>query len=178
MTTITTRKKVTKTTAKTTAGRRRVTSRAQLGLDESNEFGLSVAKKLGVDEAILITVIANERMARFANNSVTVTKNINESGQMVYLAKGGKRIIGSSSNPEKARLQRFIELLYKSMMSLPADPGYVPLPGTGRAYKARPAHDKRLEHAEGMLAGYVREAIGSAEAAGAGRGRQGASRPG
>jgi PmbA protein len=164
------RRTVSKTAARAAPGRSsssRRTSRAQLGPDESNELGLSVAKKLGVDEAILITVISNERMARFANNSVTVTKNINESGQMVYLAKGGKRIIGSSSNPEKARLQRFIELLYKSMMSLPADPGYVPLPERGRAYKARLAHDGKLEHAEGLLAGYVREAIGSAESAGA-----------
>ena len=123
--------------AKTTAGRRRVTSRAQLGPDESNEFGMKVAKKLGVDEAILITVIANEQMVRFANNSLTVTKNINESGQIVYLAKGGKRIIGSSSNPEKASLQRFIELLYKSMMNLPKDPGYVPLPADRPALQGR-----------------------------------------
>ena len=94
-----------------------------MGPDESNKFGVSVAKKLGADEAILITVISNERMARFANSSVTVTKNVNESGQVVYLAKGGRRIIGSSSNPEKASLERFIELLYKSMMSLPKDAG-------------------------------------------------------
>jgi PmbA protein len=140
-----------------------------MGHEESNSFGLSVAKKLGADEAILITVISNERMARFANSSVTVSKNINESGQVVYLAKGGRRIIGSSSNPEKASLERFIELLYKSMMSLPKDQGYVPLPTRGRSYRPRPGHDKRLEHAEGLLAAYVQEAIGSADAAGAKR---------
>ena len=72
-----------------------------MGPDESNKFGVGVAKKLGADETILITVIANERMARFANSSVTVTKNVDESGQVVYLAKGGRRIIGSSSDPEK-----------------------------------------------------------------------------
>ena len=46
-----------------------------MGPDESNKFGVGVAKKLGADETILITVIANERMARFANSSITVTKN-------------------------------------------------------------------------------------------------------
>lgn len=110
-----------------------------MGPDESNEFGVGVAKKLGVDEAILMTVISSERMARFANSSVTVAKNVKESGQVVYLAKGGRRIIGSSSNPERASLKGFIELLYKSMMSLPKDPGFVPLPPQGRAYRPSPA---------------------------------------
>jgi len=140
-----------------------------MGPEESNKFGVSFAKKLGADEAILITVISNERMARFANSSVTVTKNVSESGQVVYLAKGGRRIIGSSSNPEKASLERFIELLYKSMMSLPKDAGYVPLPSQGRAYRPKATHDRKLESAEGLLAGYVQEAIASAESAGARR---------
>jgi PmbA protein len=140
-----------------------------MGPDESNEFGVRVAKKLGADEAILITVISNERMARFANSSVTVTKNVMESAQVVYLAKGGRRIIGSSSNPEKASLERFIELLYKSVKGLPKDGGYVPLPRRGRAYDPKPTHDRRLENAEGLIAGYVEESIEAAESAGAAR---------
>ena len=140
-----------------------------MGPDESNRFGVGVAKRLGADETILITVIANERMARFANSSITVTKNVNESGQVVYLAKGGRRIIGSSSNPEKASLERFIELLYKSMMSLPKDAGYVALPSRGRSYRPGRRHDRKLERAEGLLSGYVKEAIDSAENAGARR---------
>ncbi len=137
--------------------------------EDSNEFGVGVAKKVGADEAILITVISNERMASFANSSVTVTKNVNESGQVVYLAKGGRRIIGSSSNPERASLERFIGLLYKSMMSIPKDPGYVALPSKGRAYRPRPSHDRRLESAEGLIAGFAEKAIDSAESAGARR---------
>jgi PmbA protein len=140
-----------------------------MGPEESNRFGMGVAKRLGADDAILITVISNERMARFANSSVTVTKNVNESGQVVYLAKGGRRIIGSSSNPQKRSLERFIELLYKSMMTLPKDVGYVPLPPRGRAYKVKPRYDRKLESAEGQLADYVEEAIGSAQSAGAKR---------
>jgi len=140
-----------------------------MGPDESNSFGVRVAKRLGADEAILMTVISNERMERFANSSVTVTKSVKESGQVVYLAKGGRRIIGSSSNPERASLERFIELLYKSMMTLPKDPGYVALPARGRAYSPKPSHDKKLESAEGLLSGYVEEAIESAEGEGARR---------
>jgi PmbA protein len=140
-----------------------------MGPDEANQFGLNVAKKLGADEALLMTVVSNERMARFANSSVTVTKNVNESGQVVYLAKGGRRIIGGSSNPEKASLERFIELLYKSMMTIPKDAGYVPLPPGGREYAPKQRHDKKLEAAEGLLSGYVQEAIDSAESAGASR---------
>lgn len=136
---------------------------------ESNEFGVRVAKKLGADEAILISVVSDERMARFANSSVTVTKGVRESGQVVYLAKGGRRIIGSSSNPEKASLERFIALLYKSMVSLPKDPGYVPLPEKGRTFSPGPTHDRNLEDAEGLLAGYVKESIDAAESAGARR---------
>jgi PmbA protein len=144
-------------------------AKKMMGPDESNEFGVRAAKKLGADEAILMTVISNERMERFANSSVTVTKNVNESGQVVYLAKGGRRIIGGSSNPERSSLERFVELLFKSMMSLPKDAGYVPLPPRGRAYRPKPSHDRRLESAEGILAGYVEEAIGAAEKAGAKR---------
>jgi len=55
------------------------------------------------------------------------------------------------------------------MMSLPKDAGYVPLPPRGRAYNPKPNHDKRLEGPEGLLAGYVEEAIGAAETAGARR---------
>lgn len=140
-----------------------------MGPEESNRYGVGVAKKLGAEEAIVITIRSNEQMARFANSSVTVTKNINESGQVVYLAKGGRRIIGSSSNPEKASLERFIGLLYKSMMSLPRDAGYVPLPKQRRVYRPKHSHDRKLEHAGSLLSGYVQEAIESAEAAGARR---------
>jgi len=137
--------------------------------DESNEFGVKTAKKLGADEAILMTVVSSERMARFANSSVTVTKSVKESGQMVYLVKGGRRIIGSSSNPERSSLERFIELLYKSMASLPKDAGYVPLPSRGRKYPRRSSYDKKLDRAENLLADYVEEAVGAADSAGARR---------
>lgn len=140
-----------------------------MGPEESNEFGVRVAKRLGADEAIMITAISNERMATFANSSVTVTKNVQESGQVVYLVKGGRRIIGSSSNPERGSLERFIELLYKSMLSIAKDPGYVPLPPRARSYEPKPTHDKALEDVEETLAGYVEESIQAAESAGAGR---------
>lgn len=130
---------------------------------------MKVARRLGADEAILISVVSDERMARFANSTVTVSKSVTESGTEVYLSKGGRRIIGTSSNPEKASLERFVGLLYKSMMALPKDPGHVPLPARGRKYGPRRAHDRRLESAEGLLAGYVEEAIGSAESEGARR---------
>lgn len=140
-----------------------------MGPEESNRFALAVAEKLGADEAILITAISAERMARFANSSVTVTKNVNESGQVVYLAKGGRRIIGSSSNPEKRSLERFVGLLYKSMIGLPKDPGYVALPKKGRTFRPRSGHDRKLENPEALLPGYVSAAISSAEGEGAAR---------
>ena len=136
---------------------------------ESNDFAVSVAKKLGADEAVTMTVVSNERMARFANSSVTVTKTINESGMMVYLAKGGRRIIGSSSNPEKTSLAKFVGLLCKSMMSIPKDESYVPLPPKGRRFSSKPRYDRRLERAEDLLTGYAGDAIDAAEGAGAKR---------
>jgi PmbA protein len=137
--------------------------------EESNRFAVRAAEKLGADESIVINAVSNERMARFANSSVTVTKNVNESSQVVYIAKGGRRIIGSSSNPGRESMERFVSLLYKSMLTLPKDPGYVPLPSRGRAFKGKPHHDKRLEAAEDLLAGSVEEAIASAKSAGAAR---------
>ena len=55
------------------------------------------------------------------------------------------------------------------MMSLPRDAGYVALPVRGRAYRPKLDHDRKLEEAEDLLAGYVEEAVSSAEGAGARR---------
>jgi len=137
--------------------------------EHSNRFAAQVAEKLGADESIVISAVANERMASFANSSVAVTKNVNETSQMVYIAKGGRRIIGSSSNPQRESLERFITLLYKSMLTLPKDPGYVPLPSKSRTFAGRPRYDRKLESAETLIADSVDEAIRAAESAGASR---------
>ncbi len=134
--------------------------------EQTNEWGIRVARRLGADDAIVETGVVGERMARFANNSITVTKNVNESGISVYLAKGGRRILGTSTNPEKASLERFVERLFKSMMSLPSDPAYVPLPRASRRYASRGGYDKRLETEEGLVAGFASQTIGAARSAG------------
>jgi len=115
-----------------------------------------------------MTVRVNKRMARFANDSVTVMNGVDESGVSVYLSKGGRRVLGGSSNPEGGSLERFLGVLYKSLLSLPKDPKHVPLPPRAWSFSPRPDHDKGLG-SEGLVADSAMEAISSARGAGARR---------
>lgn len=132
------------------------------------EHGMKTAAKLGVDDAVLISTTGRERMVRFANDSLTVTKNTEERVISVYLTKDGKRIVGASTSTTEDRLSGFVERLHKTMMNLSREPAYAPLTDTRRRFDKPSRFDRKLD-SEGVVAGAAAEAIAHAKKAGARR---------
>jgi PmbA protein len=105
---------------------------------------MAVAKRLGVDDAVALSVSEEERMIRFANNSATVVKQVEETELMVYLAKDSRRAIASTSNVEESNVKKFVGDLFALLERLSKEE-YVPLPA--KAVKFRPSpgqYDRKL----------------------------------
>src|SRR2546426_8145716 len=87
-----------------------------------NELAVSTAKKLGVDDAVALTSQGNERMVRFANNSLTVTKNTKETALYVYLGKAGGRKAPPTRNPIRPAGGTLSRKSFVSCRALPRGP--------------------------------------------------------
>ncbi len=130
-----------------------------MDIEALNETAIASARKLGVDDAVALTVSGKERMIRFANNSATVVNQVEESELMVYLAKDRRRAIASTSNVEESNVRKFVGDLFESLKGLPKAE-YVPLPD--RALKFKPKaelRDRKLEDAGEELPGIAERAI-------------------
>ena len=138
-------------------------------LSQTNETAIRTAGRLGADDAVSISFLHNEVMARFANNSLTVAKRIKETSLLVYLASKSRRIVGASSNPEESSVKRFVANLHASLMSLPKEANFAGLPETARKYTASNRYDKKIGELEDGISDLAQEAIESALSAGADR---------
>ena len=136
--------------------------------ERANETVIETAKKLGTDDAISLMVVSDETMARFANDSITVTKNISDASVLVYLAKNKRRIVGASSNPDDASIKLFVRRLYDSLLTLPVEPDFARIPTRARIYRNRGGrHEKRS--VDEKVPDYASRAIEAARRAGAKR---------
>jgi PmbA protein len=115
-----------------------------MDLEALNESALAATKKLALDDASVLSVGGKERMIRFANNSVTVVKQVEETELVVYLAKDKKRAIASTSNLEETSVKKFVSDLYKSLQGL-SKGEYVPLPEKATTFRQSRILDKKLE---------------------------------
>ena len=137
-----------------------------MDLRDLNERAVSAALKLGVDDAVAISANTADSMIRFANNSVTVVNRVEEAELSVYLAKGGRRAIASTSNLEPAAVKKFVTDLHGTLKGL-AKSEYVPLPKRRSKYSpSRLSYDRKLEDVDAELPGLAKEAIDSSLAAG------------
>ncbi len=134
-----------------------------------NETVVREAKKLGADDAVALSVVSDEQMLRFANNSLTVAKRITETGLLVYLTKNRRRVIGASSNPEESSVRGFVQKLFKSLKGLPAEPNYSPLPTKRRKYGPAGGFDRKISEVEKEISEFTKESIDAASGAGAAR---------
>lgn len=135
-----------------------------------NEITVSTANRLGVDDVIGMAVNGNEKMIRFANNSPTVVKEIDETELFVYLAKAKKRVVASTSNPQERSIKAFVAKLFDTLKGLTPQPDYAPLPTKKHAYRASSgSYDKRLNSVASKLPEIAGLAIDSARKAGAQR---------
>ncbi len=131
-----------------------------------NETAIATAKRLGVDDAVALTVNDKERMIRFANNSATVVKHVEEAELTVYLAKEGRRAIASTSNLDDSSVRKFVKDLFGSLKGLTKEE-YAPL--TDKALRFRPnaaLYDKKLEDVKDTLPGLAKRAISASLDAG------------
>jgi PmbA protein len=133
------------------------------------EVALGEATRLGADDAIVLAVDANQRILRFANNSLTVAKQTEETELVVYLAKERKTAIAVTSNPVESDVRSFVAELFGSMKNL-AQSDHEPLPS--RALKFKPIagyYDERIGNAVDELPSLAKQAIDAANQAGARR---------
>lgn len=119
-----------------------------MDLESVNETVIGAAKKAGADEAISLFVMSDEVMARFANDSLTVTKKISDASLFVYLTKNKSRTVGASSNPEVSAVKRFVGELYDSLLSLPEEPDFAELPTKARTYRGASGRVRKLLSSE------------------------------
>ncbi len=136
---------------------------------EVNETVVREAKKLGADDTVSLSVLSNEQMVRFANNSLTVAKRIAETGLLIYLTKDKRRVVGASSNPEESSVKRFVEKLFKALKGLPPEPNYSPLPSRRRKYGPSGGFDRKIGEVEREISELAKESIDAASEAGAAR---------
>ena len=136
-----------------------------MDLEALNEAAMASARKLGVDDAVVLSVTGKERMIRFANNSATVVKHVEETELEVYLAKDQRRAIASTSNIEEASVRQFVSDLFRSLQALPKGE-YVPLPERSNKFGLSRSLDKKLEDVGGMLPELARRAIDASLEAG------------
>src|ERR1700694_5536264 len=115
------------------------------------DVAISAAKKVGVDDAVALAVGDTERMLRFANNSVTVANQIEETELMVYLAKNRRRAIATTSNLEGSNVRKFVGDLFASLKGLP-ETDYEPLPSKSRKFRTPSGrYDKKIAEVEEKL---------------------------
>ncbi len=134
--------------------------------EEVAHAALDLAKKLGCDDASVISALSNGNQVRFANNSITLVNSVRDITLDVYLAQSRKRIVGSSYNPTEKGIARFVESLFLSLRALPESEDYVPLPTGPFAYKPQHAnYDPAVEDAP--FVEFAKEAMDSALSSGA-----------
>lgn len=137
-----------------------------MDLQGLNQGAVSAAMKHGADDAVAISANVSDSMIRFANNSVSVVNRVEEAELTVYLAKGERKAIASTSNLESGAVRRFVADLYGSLKGLPKSE-YAPLPGRAVKYApSRLGYDQKLEDLDNKLPGLAEQAIEASLAAG------------
>lgn len=116
--------------------------------------------KLGAEDASVIVTQSFERMVRFSNNALSVTKSIKDVTVFVYVTIGKRRIMGSTFNPSQTALKAFAAKLVESCKTLEPSPEYVPLPKGPFTYPAHANYDPKIEFCEeGLMEDYVKQII-------------------
>jgi len=129
--------------------------------------GVEVGLGLGAEDVAVLASLETEKMIKFSNNKILVFQTTDEIEATVYLTKGQRRIVGTTTNIKE--LRRFVEGLYKKAGLLKPSPDYTPLPAGPFAYRWRSNFSRSVEEAEAELVDKTEEAINSALAEGAKR---------
>lgn len=140
-----------------------------MDLESLTEVALGEAQKQGADYAVALAAEGNERMLRFANNSVTVANQTEETELMVYLSSQGRSAIASTSNPEDTAVRAFVGDLFASLRGLSRS-DFAPLPARSMRFRPTTGHyDDRIPKAGETLPELARAAISASTQAGGNR---------
>ncbi|MEM1994481.1 MAG: TldD/PmbA family protein [Nitrososphaerales archaeon] len=119
--------------------------------------------RLGAEDASVIVAQIWERMLRFNNNALSVTKSIKDVVVFVYASIGRRRIIGSTSNPTQNALKDFVFRLIESCKMLEPNPHYTHLPKGPFSYPTHGNYDPKIESCEeSLLEDYAKQIIDQA----------------
>lgn len=137
-------------------------------LERLPEVAVSTATRLGVDDAIALAVDGKQRIIRFANNSVTVANQTEETELVVFLAEDRRTAIAATSNPVESDVRAFVDQLHSSLNGLPQT-DHAPLPAKAEKFRLiSGSHDDRIGKMVDELPGLAKQAIeASMEAGGA-----------
>lgn len=116
--------------------------------------------RLGAEDASVIATQSFERMVRFSNNALSVTKSIKDVAVFTYAALDKRRIMGSTSNPSQNALKEFARRLIESCKLLEPSQEYAPLPKGPFTYLTHTNYDSKIEFCEeGLLEEYAKQII-------------------
>ncbi|MFN3622243.1 MAG: hypothetical protein ACK4TI_05055, partial [Nitrososphaerales archaeon] len=119
--------------------------------------------RLGAEDASVIATQIWERMLRFNNNALSVTKTIKDVVVFAYVSLGGRRIIGSTSNPTQNALKDFTRRLIDSCKMLEPSPHHTHLPKGPFSYPTHRNYDPKIESCEErLLEDYAKQIIDQA----------------
>ncbi|MCD6511183.1 MAG: TldD/PmbA family protein [Thaumarchaeota archaeon] len=127
---------------------------------ELAEKALRVGLKLGATDVGVLVEKEKFNMVRFSNNEVTLVESDELTELTVYLSKGGRRFLASTSNVEAGGIEEFVNRAYESCLRLPKSEEYAPLPSGVFSYPKNPNYDPRIDEEEFIFSS-VESAINS-----------------
>jgi PmbA protein len=131
---------------------------------------VSTARELGVQSTAAGFTKFQERMVRFSNNAITVTKSWQTEVPTVYVVADRKRAACQIEEQNPSELRRVIEELVKTMKVTPAGDTDFELPEGPFEYQTVPGlYDKKVAEAETELVDAVEIAVNAARKEGASR---------
>jgi len=133
------------------------------------ESGLDQALSLGADEVSVICSSSREKMVRFSNNSITAVKEIDTTEVFFYLAKAGRRILGSTSDLDKNGIKEFLDRLLNAAASFKVTRALTSLPNQRLPTNEHSDYDKKLSNIGDEIAELANSSIQASLSSGAKR---------
>ena len=115
-----------------------------------------------IDDYSILTYQEKEKMVRFYNNNVSISKNLENSSIEIYIGHNKKRILGSISNLDKTAIESFVQNLIKSCELNPVDKDYIKLSESSIVNSHAPDYDKLDNYSSEFLVDLTHSAINKA----------------
>ncbi|MCZ6613780.1 MAG: hypothetical protein O6762_03760, partial [Thaumarchaeota archaeon] len=116
------------------------------------ESSLDQALSLGADDVSVVCSSNREKMVRFSNNSITAVKDIDTTEIFFYLAKAGRRILGSTSDLDKNGIKEFLGRLLNAATSFKAAKEFTNLPNQRLPTNEHSDYDAKISEIDDEIA--------------------------